>query len=175
MRRQEGGGLLGGGGGDQGGPAHFKMREKLLSFGDDFWIEDERGRRAYFVDGKALRVRQTLLFKDPQGNELASIQEKMARVRDTMDIERNGQRLATVKKAMITPLRERYSIDLASGGEMEAKGNIVDHEYTIERDGRKVAEASKKWFRVADTYGIEIAPGEDAVLLLAAVVIIDSM
>lgn len=161
--------------GRSGRTAHFKMREKLLSFGDDFWIEDDRGRRAYFVDGKALRVRQTLLFKDPQGNELASIQEKMARVRDTMDIERNGQRLATVKKAMITPVRERYSIELAGGGEMEAKGNILDHEYTIERDGRKVAEASKRWFRVADTYGIEIAPGEDAVLLLAAVVIIDSM
>ena len=56
MRRREGGGLLGGGGDQGGGAAHYKMREKLLSFGDDFWIEDERGRRAYFVDGKAVRV-----------------------------------------------------------------------------------------------------------------------
>ena len=177
MRRREGGGLLGGGG-DQGGggPEHYKMREKLLSFGDDFWIEDDRGRRAYFVDGKAVRVRQTLVFKDAdRRQELATIKEKLANIRDTMEIERDGRPLAKVKKAMITPVRERYTIELAGGGEMEAKGNILDHEYTIERDGRKVAEASKKWFRVADTYGIEIAPGEDAVLLLAAVVIIDSM
>jgi uncharacterized protein YxjI len=27
----------------------------------------------------------------------------------------------------------------------------VDHEYTIERDGDKVAEVSKRWFRVRDT------------------------
>jgi uncharacterized protein YxjI len=176
MRRREGERGLLGGDGAGGGPEHYKMREQLLSFGDDFWIENERGRRAYFVDGKALRVRQTLIFKDADGRkELATIQEKLATIRDTMEIERDGRRLATVKKAMITPIRERYTIDVEGGREMEVKGNIVDHEYTIERDGRKVAEASKKWFRVADTYGIEIAPGEDEVLLLAAVVVIDSI
>src|SRR6185369_11584264 len=122
MRRRDGGGLLGGGGGDQGGdgPEHYKMREKLLSFGDDFWIEDDRGRRAYFVDGKALRVRQTLVFKDAdRREELATIKEKLATIRDTMEIERDGRPLAKVKKAMITPVRERYSIELAGGGEME--------------------------------------------------------
>ena len=51
---------------------------------------------------------------------------------------------------------------------MEAKGNIVDHEYEIERGGDKVAEVSKRWFRVRDTYGIEIAPGQDDALILAA-------
>ena len=35
------------------------MREKLLAIGDDFWIENDRGERAYKVNGKALRVRQT--------------------------------------------------------------------------------------------------------------------
>ena len=81
MRRRDGGGLLGGGG-DQGGdgPERYKMREKLLSFGDDFWIEDERGRRAYFVDGKAVRVRQTLVFKDAdRRQELATHHQGEAR------------------------------------------------------------------------------------------------
>lgn len=154
----------------------YRMRQKILSIGDDYWIEDSAGRRAYKIDGKALRVRQTLLLEDAAGNELAKIQAKVVRVRDTMEIEApDGRTIATVKKALITPLRDRWSVDVEGGPGMDVQGNIVDHEYTVERDGRKVAEVSKRWFRVADTYGVEIAEGEDPVLLLAVTVVLDAM
>ena len=159
---------------DDGG-TKYRMREKLFSIGDDFWIEDESGERAFKVNGKALRVRDTLVFEDPGGAELFTVQEKKLHIRDTMEIERDGHTVATVKKALITPLRDRFSIDVESGGELSAKGNIVDHEYEIERDGEKVAEVSKRWFRVRETYGIEVAPGENDALILAATVCIDEM
>ena len=92
-----------------------------------------------------------------------------------VDADRDGETVATVRKALITPLRERFTVDLAGGGELTAKGNIVDHEYEIERDGQKVAEVSKRWFRVRETYGIEVAPGEDDALILATTVCIDEM
>jgi len=151
------------------------MREKLVSVGDDFWIEDDAGERAYKINGKALRIRDTLRFEDTQGHELLRIQERKLRVRDTMVIEHDGDTVATVRKAMITPLRERFKVELAGGGEYEVKGNIVDHEYHFKRDGHDVAEVSKRWFRIRDTYGVEIAPGEDDVLVLAATVAIDQM
>jgi len=151
------------------------MRENLISFGDDFWIETQRGRRAFFVDGKALRVRDTLNFKDLQGRTLCQIQEKMLRVRDTMEIERDGVGNITVKKALITPLRDRFTADVPGQGQIEIQGNIVSHEYTMERGGRRVAEVSKKWLRVADTYTVEISPGEDDILILAITVAIDQM
>lgn len=151
------------------------MREKLFAIGDDFWIEDEAGEKAFKVDGKALRVRDTLILQDPSGGELFKVQEKALRVRDTMKVERDGGTAATVKKALIHPLRDRFSIELEDGKDLEANGNIVDHEYKIERDGDHVAEVSKRWFRVRDTYGIEIAPGENDALLLAVVVCIDQM
>ena len=154
----------------------FQMREKLLSIGDDSWIEDESGRRAFKVNGKALRLRKTLVIEDPQGHELAKIQDRPVHVRDVMEIEGpDGSSLATVKKAMITPLRDRFSIDLAGGTELSAHGNIVDHEFEIEADGSKVAEVSKKWFRVRDTYGVEVAPGQDDALILAITVCIDQL
>jgi uncharacterized protein YxjI len=160
---------------DGPGENHYQMREKLFSIGDDFWIETGLGDRAFKVDGKALRVRDTMIIEDTSGNELYKVQEKVARVRDTMDIERNGDTVATIKKAMITPLRDRFSINVRGGDDLEAKGNIVDHEYTIERDGNKVAEVSKRWFRVRDTYGIEVEPGQDASLILAVAACIDRM
>ena len=155
--------------------SRYQMREKMFSIGDDFWIENDQGQKAFKVDGKALRMRKTFVLEGPSGQELFKIQEKMLHIRDTMEIERDGDTVATVKKALITPLRDRFSIDVKHGEEMTAKGNIVDHEYEIERDGHKVAEISKRWFRIRDTYGINIASGEDDGLILAASVCIDEM
>jgi uncharacterized protein YxjI len=153
----------------------YQMREELLAIGDDFWIETEGGEKAYKVDGKALRVRSTFILKTPDGEDLYKIQKKELHIRDTMEIERDGEKVATIKKALITPLRDRFSIEVENGGELSAKGNIVDHEFEIERDGDKVAEVSKRWFRVRETYGVEIAPGQDDALILAATVCIDEM
>jgi uncharacterized protein YxjI len=157
------------------GGTRYRMREKLFAIGDDYWIETVGGDRAYKVNGKALRIRETFVIEDPSGDELLKIQKKMLHIRDTMKIEHEGETVATVKKALITPLRDRFSIAVENGGELSAKGNIVDHEYEIERDGEKVAEVSKRWFRVRETYGIEVAPGENDALILAATVCIDEM
>jgi uncharacterized protein YxjI len=157
------------------GGTRYQLREKLFAIGDDYWIETEDGRRAYKVNGKALRLRSTFIIEGPGGDELLKIQEKKLTIRDKMEIERDGETVATVKKALITPLRERFTIDIERGGELDAKGNIVDHEYEIERDGDKIAEVSKRWFRVRDTYGIQIAEGENDALILAATVCIDAM
>jgi uncharacterized protein YxjI len=160
--------------GDDGG-TKYRMQEKLFSIGDDFWIENDDGERAFKVDGKALRVRDTFVLEDTSGRELFTIQEKKLRVRDTMEIESDGRTVATVKKALITPLRDRFAIEVEGGEDMEAKGNVVDHEYKIERGGDKAAEVSKRWFRVRDTYGIEVEPGQDDALILAVTVCIDQM
>jgi uncharacterized protein YxjI len=151
------------------------MREKMFSIGDDYWIETNRGERVFKVDGKALRLRDTLVIEDRSGAEVYRIQQKAVRLRETMEIERQGDTVASVKKAMISPLRERFSVDVRGGEDLDVHGNIVDHEYTIERDGEKVAEVSKRWFRVRDTYGIEVVPGEDDGLILAVTVCLDRM
>ena len=152
----------------------FQMREKLLSIGDDFWIEDEQGDRVYKVDGKALRVRDTFILEDRDGNEVAKIKEKALRVRGTMEVEREGRTLATVHKALVG-IRDRFDIDIEGGDDLKARGNVVDHEYEIKRDGDVIATVSKKWFRVRDTYGIDVRGGEDEALILALAVAIDDM
>lgn len=163
------------GGAAAGGNEVYQLRDKLISIGDDYWIETNQGRRAYKVDGKVLRVRDTFKLKDPQGNEVAKLQERKVRVRDTMKVERPGKPDATIKKAMITPLRDRFVLEADDVGEIAVQGNIVDHEYTFEQNGQKVAEVSKRWFRVRDTYGVEVFGGADPVLILAATVAIDGM
>ena len=99
-----------------------------------------------------MRLRDTFVLEDAQGNELAKIQERKLSVRDAMSIE-IGKREAKVKKAMIG-IRERYNVDVDDGPDLKVHGNIVDHEYEIEADGDTIAHISKKWFRMRDTYGV---------------------
>ena len=154
----------------------YRVRQKLVAIGDDFWIENDSGERVYKVDGKALRLRKTLVFEDPAGNELCKIQERMLRIKDSMEIEDpDGRRLAMVKKALIAPLRDRWTVSVADGPDLDVQGNLLDYEYTIGEGRDKIAEVSKKWFRVADTYGVEIEPGQNDVLILAVTVALDSM
>ena len=154
----------------------YKMHEKLVTIGDDYWIENEAGERAFYVDGKALRIRDTLIIKDVHGNEVYKLKEKLLRIKDTMDIEdADGKTAATIKKALITPLRDRFKVEVSNGPEMDVQGNILDHEYEIKEGREKVAEISKKWFRIRDTYGVEVSPGQDAALILAITEALDQM
>ncbi len=151
----------------------YQMHEKLLSIGDDYWIENESGERAFKVDGKAVRIRDTFVLEDAAGQEVAKIQERKLSIRDTMKIERAGGD-ATVRKALIG-IRDRFKIEVEGGADLTAHGNLVDHEYTIESDGDEVASVSQKWFRVRDTYGVEIRPGQDDAQILAITVCVDAM
>ncbi len=162
--------------GRRGTATRYQMRQKLVSFGDDFWIENQDGEKVYKVDGKMLRVRDTLFFEDRQGNELCKIQERLLRVKDSMEIEGpNGERLAMVKKALITPLRDRWVVKMGDGPDLKVQGNILDHEYEIGEGRDKIAEVSKKWFRLRDTYGVQIEAGQNDIVLLAVTVAIDMM
>jgi uncharacterized protein YxjI len=159
-----------------GDAARYRMRAKLLSIGGDSWIENADGEHAFKVNGKALRVRKTLIFEDLDGNALCKIQERKLRVKDSMEIEGpDGDRVAMVKQAMFTPLRARFDVKVEGGPDLRVQGNVVDHEYEISADGTKIAEISKRWFRVRETYGVEIAPGQDEIVVLAVAVAIDAM
>ena len=154
----------------------YKIRQKMFSIGDDFWIENQDDRRVFKVDGKALRLRKTLIFEDMDGNKLCQIQERWLPIRETMAIDDpNGKQIAVVKKALIAPLRDRWSVNVKDGPDLDVQGNILDHEYTIKQGWNKIAEVSKRWLSLTDTYGVEIDPGQNDILILAVAIAIDMM
>jgi len=154
----------------------YKIHQNLISIGDDFWIENAEGEKVFKVDGKVLRIRKTLVFEDLNGNTLCTIKERLLTIRDTMTITGpDGEQLAVIKKALITPLRDRWSVNVKNGPDLDVQGNIFDHEYSIKQGWNKVAEISKKWFRLTDTYGVEIDPGQNDILILAVAIAIDMM
>lgn len=164
-----------GGSAEPGMSRRYRMRQKLVARGDDYYIENALGQRVYFIDNKSFRVWEHLAFKDMQGNELIALQERVLPIKDIYGIYRHGEVLATVKKTLIAPQCQRFDIHIAGGENLEAQGKILEYEYEIREGSRKVADVSKQWFRGGDSYGVDIVPGIDEILLLACTVVIDMM
>jgi uncharacterized protein YxjI len=151
----------------------YLLKQKLLSFGDDFYIKDEAGNDVYFVDGKAFSIGDKLSFQDLHGHELVFIKQKIFSWGRTYEIIRDGEVVAVVKKHLLALVHHRFTVDVPGPDDLEAEGNFLDREYTFTRAGRVVATVSKRWFSWTDTYGIEVQDGEDPVLILASAVVVD--
>ena len=151
----------------------YVLRQKLPSFGDDFTIRDEAGNDVFFVDGKAFSFGDQLSFQDMGGNELAYIKQKVFNWSPTYEIWRDGRLAAVVKRELFSFLHHRFTVDVPGPDDLEATGSLTDHEYEMRRGDRTVAVVSKRWFSWGDTYGVDVADGEDDVLVLASAVVID--
>ncbi|MFF4228868.1 LURP-one-related/scramblase family protein [Streptomyces sp. NPDC001820] len=154
----------------------YLVRDKILAIGDDYWIEDEHGRRAFLVDGKALRLRDTLELKDPTGLVLITLRKKMFSLRDAMTIERDGEPLATIRKKRLSLVRNHYRVTLAEGTELDVSGRILDREFGVEYEGELLAHISRQWLRVRETYAVNVVREDaDAALMIAVAVCVIRM
>lgn len=171
--------LFGGGGVPEAAPARarrYMMRERLVAIGDDVPIEDEEGELAFSVDGKALRNRHTLIVRDRHANDLYRIPERTLHLKTFMEIERGGGgTAAAISRTRNAAMRDRWTVTIPGGEALRLRGSVSDHEYRIEAGSRQVAEISKRWFRLRNTYGVSIPPGEDDALILAIVAAVDQM
>src|ERR1700733_2630934 len=129
----------------------YLVRERIFAIKDDFWVTDEHGNRVFFINARFLSLHHTLVLEDVSGNKLA----------------------ATVHKAVFSPLHHKAMIDLHHGGRLEAVGNIIDKDFEIRDGHRVVARVSRKWFRMRDTYGLDVAPDENDALFVAIAVCLD--
>jgi uncharacterized protein YxjI len=151
----------------------YLIKEKFFGLGDDFEITDDDGRAVYRVDGKVFTLRGRLVIEQPGVGEVASVERHLVALRPTYAITIGGEKAADVRKHFFTPFRDKFTIDIPGPDDLEVTGNLLDHEYRIERGGDTVATASKRWFTLRDTYGVQVAEGEDHLLLLAAVLALD--
>lgn len=154
----------------------YLVRERVFGIGDDFWIEDDQGNKVFLVDGKALRVRETFELKDARGEIVAVVRKKLISVRDTMTVERDGWTVATVRKKRFTPMRDVYRAELEGGAELEIRGDLIGKEYDIELDGERLARISRKWFRMRETYAVDVERTDaDPAILIAIAVCVDRL
>jgi uncharacterized protein YxjI len=151
----------------------YVIRERMFRLGEDSDITDEAGQPVLHVDGKVLSLHNRLVLRDPAGREVGQVHRKLTSLRPTYKIALGGKDVAEVRKHLFTPFGERFTIDVPGPSDLEISGDLLDHEFTIERDGQTVATISKRWLSMTASYAVDVAPGEDDVLILASVLALD--
>lgn len=152
----------------------YLVRERLFDFKEDFWVTDERGDRVFYARSKLVSLHHTLVLEDARGHKLASIKHKLLTFLDSMNIEHDGRVVATVHRAVFSPLHHRSIIELHDEGiKLEAVGNIIDKDFEVRYGRHAVARISRKWFRLRDTYGVDVAPGQNDALMIAIAICLD--
>ena len=151
----------------------YVIRERLFRLGEDSDVTDEAGQAVLHVDGKVLSLHHRLVLRDPAGREAGQVHRKLAALRPAYEITLGGKDVAEVRKHMFTPFGERFTIGVHGAGDMEIEGDLLGHEFTIGRDGQAVATISRRWLSMTASYAVDIAPGEDDLLILASVLALD--
>ena len=151
----------------------YVIRERLFRLGEDSDITDEAGQPVLHVDGKVLSLHNRLILRDPDGRESGQVHRKLAALLPAYKITIDGKDVAEVRKHLFTPFGERFTIGVHGGGDMQIDGDLLSHEFTIQRDGQTVATIFRRWLTMTASYMVDVAPGEDDVLILASVLALD--
>lgn len=151
----------------------YIIRERFFHIGEDSDITDEYGRPVLRVDGKVLSLHNTLVVRDMSGAEVARVERRLIALRPSYTIMRQGQEAAEVRQKLFSPFVDRFTIDIPGPDDLSMTGSLLEHEYTIARGNQLVATVSKQWMSLTNTYGVDIAPGEDDLLILCSVLALD--
>jgi uncharacterized protein YxjI len=151
----------------------YEISQKLLRLGEDSEIFDENGDLVYRVDGKVFSLRNLLVIRDRDWNEVARVERKILALTPTYEITIHGRPAGEVRKQILTLFRDRFTIDIPGPQDLEMSGDILKHEFAIRQGDQNVAIVSKRWIALTDTYGVDIAPGHDELFLLTCVLALD--
>jgi len=151
----------------------YVIREKMFRLGEDSDINNESGEPVLQVDGKIMSLHQRLILRDLAGREVAQVHRRLVAFRPTYEITVDGKNVAEVRQHLFTPFGERLTIDVPGPGDMEITGDLFSHEFTIQRDGQTAASISKRWLSLTASYAVDVAPGENDLLILASVLALD--
>jgi len=152
-------------------PMRYQIKNRWFDLGGDFVIKDAVGNDCFDVRGAMFTG--TMFLKDMfNGWELANIQPEFRLGMPHFKIHRNGIHVATIKQKFHI-MKSEFEIDMINGDIMKVHGDWTGYSFTFDRSGRAVANVGREMFSIRDVFGIEIQPGEDNVLILCCVVVID--
>jgi uncharacterized protein YxjI len=152
----------------------FTLREKIISIRDVFDIKDENGNVAYTMTSRILALRRMFVLEKPDGSNVSVVKWQWLSFWPQYKIRVIGGGRAKIRKAFfrVSGFGPKFIIK-SSKGRMVAAGNFLAHDYDFKLGGEKIAEVSKHWISITDTYGLEIFDEADVPMIISCVVVID--
>ncbi|NLD49617.1 MAG: hypothetical protein GX660_20920 [Clostridiaceae bacterium] len=149
----------------------YVIRQKIFSIRDRFFINDEMENDLYIVNSQLSSFGKKLRIFDLQDNELCRIEQQLLRIMPEYCINISGGLVAKVKKKF-SFLRNDFNI-ISNNGEYSVSGDFLSYEFDIRKNNYMIGHVSKKFFSIADTYGVEIDEKEDQLFVIALAIVID--
>ena len=160
----------------RGRAARYRMSTQIAKTGSDFLVLNDAGEHVLLIDGRLLADEDTIsvehLTRQVRYQSVAHLARKMDRLAIT---DAGGNEVGSVVRKQISPLRDRFVIELVSGQVLLVDGKVANHEFSLSGIDGPVAEVSRRWFRARNSYGVEIKPGQPDALLITAILAMDSM
>ena len=152
----------------------YQVREKLFRLGEDNDILNDAGQPVLKVDGKVLSIRGLMLVNDLTGAEVGRVSRKLVALLATYEIALTSGVTAEVHQRFTGPFHPKWNVSVAGGEEMEMSGNFAGHDFILTANGLTVATVSKAWISLADSYGVDIAGGQNDLLILCCVLSLEA-
>ncbi|MEU3754340.1 LURP-one-related family protein [Streptomyces olivoreticuli] len=151
----------------------YLVRDRVLAFHEEAWIETEHREKIYKVNRKLLRLRTTFTIVDTHGHQVASIVKKAFTLHHTILVKRDGWLEARISKRAFTLFGDRFKVTLHDGRRLRITGNLWDREFDIQHEGTTLAHVSRRWFTMRDAYAVDVLDPEDETLMIILAVCVD--
>lgn len=151
----------------------YVIRQKLFSLGDRYTVKDGAGTDRFMVRGALVSITRKVSILGMDGTELYEARRKLLSLLPCYRISRNGAEVARLRQRL-SLWGSRYAVT-GQPGAYTIKGRPLEYDYAISKGEAMVATISKRFFSLADSYGVEVAEEEDAAFIIALVVIIDQL
>ncbi len=177
---------------------HYLLRQKGISLVEDYLIRDVVSGPVFRIVGTVLGMGHTLSLQNMEGAEVLKLHQSMLFPVAPWEISRDDTVAATVARTyfgayeswegdgrdettgVTAPfpigrlVKPWFSITFPLAPEVVVKGDVQTRLFTYERNGRSIAAVSNHWWETGEDFNsIEIADGEDNVMILACAVAID--
>lgn len=144
------------------------IKQKVLTLGERFTVWDENNEAAYYVEGSFLKIPKQFIIYNTLGEKEAVIDRHLFRLFARYDIHTESS-FVTVKRHL-SFFRQSFSIE---GINWRVEGDFLNHHYSIYERNMPIMTLRKHWFKIGDSYELDIRNQEDAVLALALAIAID--
>lgn len=152
----------------------YQLSQKFLSIAGRFEVKDIDGNLKYIATGKFFSITKSFNVTTESGKHVAVIKQKLFSFRPTFYVHlSNGTRVKVMKTFL--PLFKSQFLVTYDDIEIIASGNFLTHEFNFTLNNVVIAQVSKKWFSLTDSYGLEVVKAEHSELAICILLVIDAI
>jgi len=147
------------------------LRQKVFSWGASFAVKNEAGDDYCTVKGEVFTIGRRLHVFDTTGSEIAYIEQQAWSWRPTFNIQIDGRAVCRVIKDF-KPFTPTYHLE---GLPWRMEGNFLGHDYSLHAGDEQIMRLTKQWFTWGDSYELDIADADDALVCLCIALAVDAV